>query len=31
MEEITRKLGMTASLANRYASSDEAGNLDQYL
>ena len=28
---IARFLGVTASLVNRYASSDEVGSLDQYL
>jgi hypothetical protein len=28
---VARFLGITASLVNRYASSDEVGSLDQYL
>ena len=28
---IARFLGVTASLVNRYASSDEVGSLEQYL
>ncbi len=31
MTEIMPNLGVTTSLVNRDASSDEAGNLDQYL
>jgi len=29
--EVARFLGVTTSLVNRYASSEEMGNLDQYL
>ena len=28
---VARYLGVTTSLVNRYASSEEVGNLDQYL
>lgn len=28
---VARFLGVTTSLVNRYASSEEVGNLDQYL
>jgi len=28
---VARFLGVTTSLINRYASSEEVGNLDQYL